>query len=169
MAQNVIINGVVYSEVPITKFPKSDSSGDALFYDTSDADVTAGDIPTGKTAYGASGSINGSMPVNGDVSGTINTKAGTVSIPAGKTTGGTVSIAQAEQDKIIAGNIRSGVSILGQPGASTVVDTTIASNAAAAGDIRNGKKGYVNGSLVEGQLTVPVISQDSSTKILSIS
>lgn len=46
--------------------------------------------------------------------GTISTKAGTVSIPAGYYDGtGNVSISSTEQAKIIANNIKQGISILG--------------------------------------------------------
>lgn len=134
MAQNVIINGVTYQNVPEVDIPKS-GSGTAKFYDTASADAAAGDILTGKKAYGATGEVTGSMANNGSTSGTISTKAGTVTIPAGYTSGGTVSISSTEQAKIIASNIKSGVTILGQA----------------------------------GSLSLPSISQDSTTKILSIS
>lgn len=134
MAQNVVINGVTYQNVPEVDIPKS-GGGTAKFYDTTSADATGADILTGKTAFGASGSVSGSMANNGSTSGTISTKAGTVTIPAGYTTGGTVSISSTEQSKITASNIKSGVTILG----------------------------------VAGSLALPTISQDSTTKVLSIS
>lgn len=134
MAQNVIINGVTYSNVPEVDIPKS-TSGTAKFYDTAGASAASEDLLTGKTAFGASGEISGSMANNGSTSGTISTKAGTVAIPAGYTTGGTVSISSTEQAKIIASNIKSGVTLLG----------------------------------VAGSLALPSISQDSTSKILSIS
>ena len=134
MAQNVIINGVTYQSVPEVDIPKS-GGGTAKFYDTAGADAAAGDILTGKSAFNASGSISGSMANNGSTSGTISTKAGTVVIPAGYTTGGTVSLASSAISDCVAGNILTGKSILGVPGG----------------------------------LTVPTISQDSTTKILSIS
>ena len=81
MAQNVIINGVTYSNVPEVDIPKS-GSGTAKFYDTSAADISAGDVLTGKTAFGASGSVSGNMANNGSTSGSISTKNGTVSVPA---------------------------------------------------------------------------------------
>lgn len=134
MAQNVVINGVTYQNVPEVDIPKS-GGGTAKFYDTDSANVTSADLLTGKTAYGASGSVSGGMANNGSTSGTISTKAGTVTIPAGYTSGGSVKISDTEQSKIVAGNIKSGVTILG----------------------------------VEGSLSIPSISQDGSTKILSIS
>lgn len=134
MAQNVIINGVTYQSVPEVDIPKS-GGGTAKFYDTAGANASAADILTGKTAYGASGEVQGSMPSNGSTSGAISTKAGTVTIPAGYTTGGTVAISSTEQSKIVASNIKSGVTLLG----------------------------------VAGSLSLPTISQDSTTKVLSIS
>lgn len=132
MAQNVIINGVTYQSVPEVDIPKS-GGGTAKFYDTSGASAAAGDILTGKTAFGASGSVSGSMANNGSTGGTIGTKAGSYTIPAGYTSGGTVSLTNVSD--CIAGNILSGKSILG----------------------------------VSGSLTMPTISQNSTTKILSIS
>lgn len=132
MAQNVIINGVTYSSVPEVDIPKS-GGGTAKFYDTASATAAAGDVLTGKTAFGESGSISGSMANNGATGGTIGTKAGSVTIPAGYTTGGTVSLTNVTD--CVAGNILSGKSILG----------------------------------VAGSLSMPTISQNSTTKILSIS
>lgn len=133
MAQNVIINGVTYNNVPEVDIPKS-GGGSAKFYDTAGANASAGDILTGKTAFGASGSLSGSMANNGATGGTISTKAGSVTIPAGYTTGGTVSIASSAVADCVAGSILSGKTILG----------------------------------VSGSLSVPSVSQDSTTKILTI-
>ena len=47
MAQNVIINGVTYNEVPEVDIPLS-GGGTAKFMDTSDADAVAADILNGK-------------------------------------------------------------------------------------------------------------------------
>ena len=168
MAQSVKINGVTYSDVPYVQIPKS-TTGTATFYDTSDADAVAGNVLTGKKAYGSGGSISGSMANNGDTSGNISTKAGTVSIPAGYTSGGTVSIATAQQNLLVSGNIKSGVTILGVSGSSMVVDTTISSSAAGVSNILSGYKAYVNGSLITGEATVPTVSQDGSTHVLTIS
>lgn len=134
MAQNVVINSVTYSNVPEVDIPKS-GGGTAKFYDTSTADISAGDVLTGKTGFGASGSVSGNMANNGSTSGEISTKAGTVSIPAGYTSGGTVSIKSSAVSDCVAGNILSGKTILG----------------------------------VSGNLAMPSISQDGTTKVLSIS
>lgn len=132
MAQNVIINGVTYSNVPEVDIPKS-GGGTAKFYDTSSANVVAAHLLAGDTGYGASGSVSGSMVDNGSTSGTIGTKSGTVTIPAGFTSGGTISLTNVTD--CVAGNILTGKSILG----------------------------------VAGTLAMPTISQDATTKILSIS
>ena len=167
MAQNVVINGVTYSDVPEVDIPKS-GGGTAAFYDTSDADAGQGDVLSGKTYY-KDGKKTGSMPNNGDTSGDISTKDGTVTIPAGYTSGGTVGIDSTEKAKIVSGNIKSGVTLLGVAGDSNVVDTTIASGGAAAAQIMSGYSAFVNGSKVDGSATVPTVSQDSTTKVLSIS
>lgn len=115
MAQNVIINGVTYQSVPEVDIPKS-GGGTAKFFDTSDATAAQADVLTGKSAYNSGGSISGSMANNGATGGTISTKAGTINIPAGYTSGGSVSISNTEQAKVIASNIKSGVTILGVAG-----------------------------------------------------
>lgn len=132
MAQNVIINGVTYSSVPEVDIPKS-GGGTAKFYDTAGADATAANILTGKKAFGASGEISGSMANNGATGGTISTKSGSVTIPAGYTTGGSVTLGGVSD--CVAGNILNGKTILG----------------------------------VTGNLQMPTISQNSTTKVLSIS
>ena len=53
-------------------------------------------------------------------------------------------------------------------GTAKYLDTDL-NNGATASDIKSGKSGFINGQKIDGALTVPVISQDSTTKILSIS
>lgn len=85
--------------------------------DTTDATASASEILSGQTAYVNKNKITGSMPNNGAVSGTISTKDGTYTVPAGYHSGlGSVSIDSTEQQKIIAENIKSGVTILGVEG-----------------------------------------------------
>lgn len=85
--------------------------------DTSDATAVAGDILTGSSAYVNGNKINGSMVNNGAVTGTISTKAQQYTIPVGYHDGsGKVSISSTEQGKIIASNIKSGITILGVEG-----------------------------------------------------
>ena len=128
----IVINGVTYTACEAVDIPKSES-GTARYYDASQADVAAADVRSGKKFVGSSGEDTGSLTDNGSLSGTIGTKAGTYSIPAGITSGGTVSLENV--DDCVAANIKSGKSILG----------------------------------VEGGLTTPSISYNSSTHVLSIS
>lgn len=129
---NVVINSVTYNACPEVNIPKS-GGGTAKFYYTGDDNAAAANVLSGKTFHTSTGSDTGSMANNGATGGTIGSKAGTVTIPAGYTTGGTVSLTNVTD--CVAGNILSGKSILG----------------------------------VNGSLTTPTISQDSTTKILSIS
>ena len=50
MAQNITLLGANYSDVPAVKLPKT-GGGEAQFDDTTDANATAADIASGKTAY----------------------------------------------------------------------------------------------------------------------
>lgn len=85
--------------------------------DTSGATATSAEILDTKTAYVRGTKVTGSMPNRGAQNGTISTKAGTCTIQQGYHDGsGTVSIAPAEQSKIIPANIRDGVTILGVAG-----------------------------------------------------
>lgn len=256
---NVIINGVEYEGVPRVDIPLvSDPSDSAEFYYTGDATAAAGDILSGKTAFGASGVINGSIQTK--TSSDLTASGATVTAPAGyyataaskavasgsattpattitanptvsvnsstglitatvtgsksitptvsagyisTGTAGTVSVSGSGTEQLsvlgatsytpgttdqtiaagkfltgaqtikgdadlISSNIKAGANIFGVAGATNVVDTTIASSAATAAYILSGYKAYANGSLLTGNMTVPTVSQDGSTKVLSI-
>lgn len=82
MAQNVVINGVTYSNVPSVQIPKS-TSGTAEFFDVSDATLDSGaKMLSGNTAYGGDGTkYTGSITTK---SGTdISASGDTVTVPAG--------------------------------------------------------------------------------------
>lgn len=57
---NVIINNVSYQAVPYVSIPQV-GGGTAAFYDTSDANADAASLLAGKTGYGASGKITGTL------------------------------------------------------------------------------------------------------------
>ena len=61
------------------------------YKNTSDANAVAANILADKTAYNSTGKITGTMPNNGATGGTITTQGGTYTIPAGYTSGGTVT------------------------------------------------------------------------------
>lgn len=85
--------------------------------DSEDATVAVAEMLVGKTAYARGSKITGTMPNNGAVKETISTKAQEVIIAQGYHDGsGKITISSTEQAKIIATNIRNGVTILGVTG-----------------------------------------------------
>lgn len=143
MAQNVIINGVTYSNCPEVDIPKS-GGGTAKFMDTSDANAAAGDMLNNKTAY-----VNGSK-----VTGNIQSKAAATYTPSGS-----------------AQSIASGQYLTG----AQSIEAVVCSNLTSA-NIKNGVTVKVGTATdddsvtsVTGSLTTPTISQDGTTKVLSIS
>lgn len=143
MAQNVIINGVTYSNCPEVDIPKS-GGGTAKFMDTSDANAAAGDMLNNKTAY-----VNGSK-----ITGNIQSKAAATytpsgsaqSIASGQYLSGAQSIEAVVCSNLTSANVKNGVTI--KVGTATDDDSVTS---------------------VTGSLTTPTISQDGTTKVLSIS
>lgn len=106
MAQNVVINGVQYSNVPEVDIPKV-GGGTAKFYDSASVNVTAADLRNGKTAIGASGEVTGSM--------TEKTAATYTPTTSDQTIAANQYLAGAQTIKgdanLVASNIKSGVQI----------------------------------------------------------
>lgn len=107
-------------------------------------DAAVGNVLADKTFYkdDPASKLTGTMTNQGAVSTDISAKATEVTIAAGYHSGsGKVKIATAEQDKIIAGNIKSGVTLLGVAGSLAAgVDTSDAT--AVAGHIMTGFTAY---------------------------
>lgn len=82
MAKNVVINGVTYQSVPSVQIPLSGASGNAEFFDTSDATLdNGGKMLSGNTAYANGVKYTGSIVTK---TGTdISASGDTVTVPAG--------------------------------------------------------------------------------------
>lgn len=137
MAENLYVNKVIYGNNTLIDLTNDDATANDVLYgmkfhlpsgepgtgtctydaDTSDATAVAAEILDSKTAYKSGSKLTGTMPNRGGIAGTISTVAGTYSVQQGYHDGsGTVGIDSTEQAKIIAGNIKSGVEILGVVG-----------------------------------------------------
>lgn len=82
-----------------------------------DANVKVAEILSGKTAYARGTKLTGTMPNNGSVSLTISKVDDSISIAQGYHDGsGKVSILDTEKAKLIAANIKQGITILGVTG-----------------------------------------------------
>ena len=96
--------------------------------DTTDATAAAAEILSTKTAYVNKNKITGEMPNRGAVTGTISTLS-PYTIQNGYHDGsGTVSIDSTEADKIVAANIKSGVTILGVQGSYSGESISVEAN-----------------------------------------
>ena len=107
----------------LANFTAHDASGNQVTgtctfdVDSQDATVTVAEILSGKTAYARGARMTGTMPNNGGVSLTISNINDEVSIAQGYHDGsGKAAIAAAEKLKLIAANIKQGITILGVTG-----------------------------------------------------
>lgn len=113
----------VTKEKILVGFTAHDQSG-AQIAGSCDFDVNSGDatvqvaeILSGKSAYARGAKLTGTMPNKGAVTLTISEKDEGVAIPQGYHDGsGTVGILASEKAKLIAANIKQGITILGVTG-----------------------------------------------------
>ena len=220
MAENVVIRDVVYQDVPSVTIPRSGSSGNAVFVDTSDATLNNGSqMLNGVTSYANGTKITGSIPSKS--SSDLTASGATVTVPAGnyaEQATKSVSTGSATAPATISGtsatvstgtntltlsktisvtpDVTAGYVASGTAGNSSVSLTASVTTKAAAtitpgtsnqtissgtyltgtqtisGDSNLVASNIVSGKSifgVAGSAKIPVISQDSTTKVLSIS
>lgn len=143
MAQNVVINSIQYNGVPQVSIPKV-GGGTATFYDNSEANISTADIRSGKKGGSSTGIITGTMTEKS--AATYNPSTSAQTINANQYLAGAQTIAAVTTTNLSAQYIASGVTV--KVGCSAD-DDCVAS--------------------VTGSLSSAVISQDSTTKVLSIS
>ena len=116
VTQSDVLSGV-YVHLPSGQRVEGSCTYDA---DTSDADATASEILNTKTAYVNGNKITGQMPNRGAVTLTIDDVDDELTISQGYHDGsGKAKLDATEKAKIIAGNIKNGVEILGVLGTYT--------------------------------------------------
>lgn len=143
MAQNVVINGVTYSNVPEVNIPKS-GGGTAIFYDDSEANITSPDIRAGKKGGSPTGLITGTMTEKAAASYNPSTSDQTIS--ADQYLAGAQTIKKVTTSNILPQYIANGIVV--KVGCDADDDCIISTT---------------------GTLQSPIVSQDSTTKVLSIS
>lgn len=139
---SVVINGIQYPSVPNVNIPKV-GGGTATFYDATDTDITAADIRNNKKGIGPSGEVTGSMTEKSAAS--YNPSTSDQTINAAQYLAGAQTIRAVTLTNLQAQYIASGVTV--KVGCSAD-DDCVAS--------------------VTGSLTSATVSQDSSTKVLTI-
>lgn len=146
MAKNVEIREVQYNAVPAVDIPLASGNGNATFYDNSEATINSGgQMRSGVKAVGADGTVyTGSIPEKS--AATYNPSTSNQSIAADQYLEGTQTIAAVTVSGLTAANIAAGVTV--KVGCASD-DDCVAS--------------------VTGALAAAVISQDPTTKVLSIS
>ncbi len=133
MATNKVVYGntvlidltadTVTADKILASYTAHDASGATITgtcdYDVNsqDATVKVAEILLGKTAYARGAVLTGTMPNNGAKTISISTVNDEIAIPQGYHDGsGKASIIDSEKAKIIASNIKSGITILGVTG-----------------------------------------------------
>ena len=115
MAQNVVIRGVTYSNLPAVDMPLASGTGDARFHDISDSSVSnANQIRNGVKVYGADGTpYTGNMTEKSAATYTPTTSDQTIAANQYLTGVQTVK----GDANLVAANIRKNVTIFNVDGA----------------------------------------------------
>lgn len=123
---NVLIdltNDTVVANKLLTGYTAHDKTGAPITgtcsfdVDSTDATASQSEILSGKTAYVNGSKLTGNMPNKGAVALTIASKDQQVTVPQGYHDGsGKVQIDNTEKTKLIAANIRDGITVLGVEG-----------------------------------------------------
>lgn len=137
MAENQRVNKIVYGNTVLidltadtvtddkilASYTAHDASGNIITgtcdfdVNSQDATVKVAEMLIGKTAYARGTKLTGTMPNNGSISLTISEVNEEVSVAQGYHDGsGKVSILETEKAKLIASNIKQGITILGVTG-----------------------------------------------------
>ena len=220
MARNVVVNNIVYLNVHSVQIPLSGSSGNAEFFDTSDATLDSGaKMLSGNTAYANGTKYTGSIATksasdltasgdtvtvpsgyyatsaskavaSGSASAPTTISGSTASLSAGTNTltlTKTVSVTPVVSAGYVAAGTATNSSVsltasVTTKGAATYTPGTSAQTIASgtyltgaqtiSGDtnlIASNIKSGVSIFGVDGSLTSVAVSQDSTTKVLSIS
>ena len=99
--------------------------------DSTDATVAVAEMLEGKTGYARGAKLVGTMPNQGSIAGTISNKDYAYTIPMGFHDGsGNVVIAADEKEKLIPGNIKQGITLLGVEGEYSGAEITAQSKTA---------------------------------------
>ena len=144
MAQNVVINTVTYQNVPQVQIPKS-GGGTASFYDIADATIDNGNkLLDGVTAYGNGVKYTGS--IQSKAAASYLPSGSDQSIAASQYLSGAQTIKAVTTTNLLSQYIQSGITV--KVGCADDDDCVTS---------------------VQGGLTSPVVSQDGTSKVLSIS
>ena len=167
MAQNVVISGVTYNDVPEVDIPLS-GGGTAQFIDTSDGTLDSGDkLPSGVTAYANGTKYTGSASEND--SDDLTVSGATVTAPAG--------IYYANASKSVAsGTVTAPATISGSSASvSTGTNTltlsktvSVTPNVSSAGYVTAGTAGNAAVSLTASVTTKAAATITPSTSAVTI-
>lgn len=133
LTADTVEESMVLSPATFHKADGTIATGTCTFdADTKDANAQASEVIAEKTFYKNGQKITGTMPNRGQQTSSITTVAQAVSIQNGYHDGsGSVAIDSIEQAKIIPGNIKTGVEILGVTGTYDGTDQIKASTGSA--------------------------------------